>query len=79
MIPTRNKTTADITTQSIIMPSNISDVLASTIKEKSLIKPFSLVGSEWREGATQFAVINPATGQGIVRMADVGKKIQDRL
>lgn len=50
--------------------------LADRIKDKSLFREEALIGGEWvgGEGGKTFAVTNPANGQTIANIADVGEK-----
>ncbi|MBU2146226.1 MAG: NAD-dependent succinate-semialdehyde dehydrogenase [Alphaproteobacteria bacterium] len=42
------------------------------LSDPSLLEERAFVGGEWSEGATRFPVVNPATGEEIARVANLG-------
>ncbi|CAG7936091.1 unnamed protein product [Penicillium olsonii] len=47
--------------------------LEESVQERALIKPFALIGSQWKDGERKFAVSNPANDQVIAHVTDVGQ------
>ena len=44
----------------------------ATLNDSSLLKTDALIGGDWVKGATRFEVFDPATGQRLVDVANLG-------